>query len=97
LLLPGVGPVALAGAMASAATGGVVGGLVGAMSAWGVRDDAWSQWEDALKAGQTLIAVQGQPLSLVEVRHTLENQGGAVTCHYPYPDHELEESAAVSE
>lgn len=70
-LIPGLGPVLFAGAMASGITGGLVGGLVGAMSGWGIRDDHVRQYEEALKHGKALVVLTGDPPALAEGRAEL--------------------------
>lgn len=72
LIIPGLGPVLFAGAMASGITGGIVGGLIGAMSGWGVREDQAQQYEHELRAGKSLLLVTGDPLKLAEVQAALE-------------------------
>lgn len=70
-LIPGVGPVMFAGALASGITGGLVGGLVGAMSGWGIRDDHVRQYEGALKKGKAIVVLTGDPTALAEGRAEL--------------------------
>jgi uncharacterized membrane protein len=70
-IIPGLGPVLFAGAMASGITGGLVGGLLGAMSGWGVRDDHVRQYEEALKHGKAIVVLTGDPSTLAEGRAEL--------------------------
>lgn len=70
-IIPGLGPVLFAGAMASGITGGVVGGLIGAMGGWGVKDNDVRQYENALKAGKALVVLSGEPSELAEGRAEL--------------------------
>jgi len=70
-IIPGLGPVLFAGAVASGITGGLVGGLVGAMSGWGIRDDHVRQYEDALKHGKAIVVLTGDPPALAEGRAEL--------------------------
>ncbi len=58
LIVPGIGPLLMAGPIA---TGGVVGGLVGAMTGWGVEPDNVQSYEERIKQGAVLIFVQGPP------------------------------------
>ena len=70
-IIPGLGPVLFAGAVASGITGGLVGGLVGAMSGWGIRDDQVRRYEQALKKGKALVVLTGDPPALAEGRAEL--------------------------
>ncbi|RIK88574.1 MAG: hypothetical protein DCC67_00555 [Planctomycetota bacterium] len=82
LAVPGIGPVAFAGAMASGLTGGLVGGLVGAMSGWGVKEDQVRQYEGDLRLGKSLVVVAGDPLRLANAQAALEDCGAErVTLH----------------
>jgi outer membrane lipoprotein SlyB len=73
LVIPGIGPVVFAGAMASGITGGLVGGLVGAMTNWGVKEDHIHDYENDLRDGKTLIVATGDPLRLAEAQSVLES------------------------
>jgi hypothetical protein len=73
LLIPGLGPVLFAGAMASGITGGLVGGLIGAMSGWGVKRDHARAYEEELKKGHVLVAVAGDPSALADAREILRS------------------------
>jgi hypothetical protein len=70
-LVPGLGPVLFAGAMASGLTGGLVGGLLGAMSGWGVKGDHVRQYEAALKENKAIVVLTGEPATLAEGRAEL--------------------------
>jgi hypothetical protein len=70
-IIPGLGPVLFAGAMASGLTGGLVGGLLGAMSGWGVKSDHVREYENELKQGKALLILTGEPASLAEGRAEL--------------------------
>jgi hypothetical protein len=71
-IIPGIGPVVFAGAMASGITGGLVGGIVGAMSGWGVKEDRVHEYERDLQAGKTIVLVAGDPLRLAEAKSILD-------------------------
>jgi hypothetical protein len=82
LVVPGIGPVLFAGAIASGLTGGIVGGLVGAMSGWGVKEDRAKEYEDDLLAGRTLVIADGDPVSLAEIQGFLQRTPAVnVTIH----------------
>jgi VIT1/CCC1 family predicted Fe2+/Mn2+ transporter len=71
LIIPGIGPVVFAGAMASGITGGLVGGIVGAMSGWGIKEDRLRQYEQQVRNGKTLVVVTGIPEKLAEAKSLL--------------------------
>jgi hypothetical protein len=72
-VIPGIGPVVFAGAMASGITGGLVGGIVGAMSGWGIKEDHSREYERDLQAGKTLVLVAGNPRKLAEAKSILDD------------------------
>jgi hypothetical protein len=63
-LIPGIGPVlaggVLAGILASTATGAAAGGLLGALLGLGIPETEARRYEEELKAGRTLVVVQGE-------------------------------------
>jgi outer membrane lipoprotein SlyB len=63
-IVPGVGAVLFAGAIASGITGGLVGGLLGAMSGWGVKESQIRKYEQALRQGKSLVVLTGDPTTL---------------------------------
>ena len=70
-IIPGIGPVLFAGAMASGITGGLVGGLVGAMSGWGIKHPHILDYERALRKGKALVVLTGDPASLAAAEDDL--------------------------
>jgi hypothetical protein len=72
LVIPGLGPVLFAGAVASSLTGGVVGGLVGAMTGWGVKEDRAEEYQEDLRNGKSLIIAKADPVRLAEIQERLE-------------------------
>jgi hypothetical protein len=73
LMVPGIGPVIFAGALASGITGGLVGSIVGAMSGWGIREDHLKNFEKDIRDGKALVILTGNPRELAEGRETLED------------------------
>lgn len=71
-IIPGIGPVVFAGAMASGITGGLVGGVVGAMSGWGIKPDYIRHYEQEVRDGKTLIVVTGGARRLAEAQSLLQ-------------------------
>lgn len=61
LMIPGVGPLLIAGPLAMGLTGGIVGGFMGAMTGWGVEPDNLAMYEQKVRDGEVLIVVQGAP------------------------------------
>jgi hypothetical protein len=90
LVIPGLGPIFFAGAMASGITGGLVGGLVGAMGGWGVKDDHVRQYDEALKAGKAIVLLTGSPSELAEGRALLlASRAEKVTIHSENADSDV--------
>jgi len=62
-LIPGIGPVlaggVLASLLASAATGAAAGGVLGALLGLGIPEEEARGYEEHLRAGRTLVVVQG--------------------------------------
>jgi uncharacterized membrane protein len=73
LVIPGIGPVVFAGAMASSITGGVVGGIVGAMSGWGIREDHLRDYERDVREGKSVVMLTGAPRKLAEAKALLQD------------------------
>jgi len=62
------------------ATGGIVGGFVGAMASWGLEPEAAGRYEQALRDGRTLVAVDSVPGAepgSLETAETILEQAGA--------------------
>lgn len=78
-IIPGVGPVFFAGAMASGITGGLVGGLVGAMTGWGVKDAQIRDYEQQLREGKSLVVITGDPAALASAEEELRAAGAVQT------------------
>jgi uncharacterized membrane protein len=92
LVIPGLGPVFFAGAMASGITGSLVGGLVGAMGGWGVKDDYIRQYEAALEKGKALVVITGSPSRLAEGRALLlASRAESVTMHASTADSSVDD------
>jgi hypothetical protein len=86
LILPGVGPVVIAGPLAAAMLGGVegalagaaFGGLMGALVGLGVSKDKAIRYESQAKAGKFLVTMQGDG-SQIERAKSLFTAGNAET------------------
>jgi hypothetical protein len=75
LAIPGVGPVLLAGPIATGMTGAIVGGFLGSMTGWGVHSDHIRDYEDLVKQGALLVVVNGDPVQLAAANRILEGTG----------------------
>jgi hypothetical protein len=72
LAIPGIGPVLLAGPLATGMTGAIVGGFLGSMIGWGVHSDHIREYEDLVKQGALLVVVNGDPIQLAAASRILE-------------------------
>jgi hypothetical protein len=61
LMIPGVGPLLIAGPLAMGMTGGIVGGVLGAMVGWGIEPGNLENYEQKVREGSVLIVVEGAP------------------------------------
>ncbi len=77
LMVPGIGPLLMAGPIAA---GGVVGGLMGAMAGWGVTPDNIEEYQQLVRKGEVIIVVQGPPDRVVHA-HELLNDTSAKQVH----------------
>jgi len=76
LILPGVGPVVIAGPLAAALLGGfegalagaAFGGLTGALVGLGVSKDKAIRYESQVKAGKFLVSLQGDGSEIERAR-----------------------------
>lgn len=61
LMVPGIGPLVVAGPLAMGMTGGIVGGFLGAMTGWGVEPENVEKYQQMVTEGAVLIVVEGPP------------------------------------
>jgi hypothetical protein len=73
IAIPGIGPVLLAGPIATGMVGAIVGGFLGAMSGWGVARDRISKYEQLVREGKTLIVVHGEPDEVARAKELLQD------------------------
>lgn len=71
LTMTGVGPVIAAGALAAGITGAIVGGLLGSFQGWGIHEDHLKNYEEMIKHGKCLVAVQGDAAEVAKAYGTL--------------------------
>lgn len=92
LILPGVGPVVIAGPLAAALLGGVegalagaaIGGIAGALVGLGVSKEHAIKYETELKAGKFVVALRGTPEEVARAQETLRG-GTAETTEVYHP------------
>jgi len=83
LVLPGVGPVVVAGPLAAAVlaaiegalAGTALGSLAGALVGCGVPKDRALKYETQVKGGKFLVHVRGQPEAVARARSLLDTHG----------------------
>jgi hypothetical protein len=79
LVLPGVGPVVVAGPLAAALLAGLegaiagtaLGSLAGALVGWGIPRDRAIKYETQIKGGKFLVVVHGVPECIARARSLL--------------------------
>jgi uncharacterized membrane protein len=72
LTIPGVGPLLIAGPLATGATGAIVGGFLGALGNWGVHEDHVASYEELVQQGKMLAVDNDQPDQLAEAKRLLD-------------------------
>jgi hypothetical protein len=83
--VPGVGPLVVAGSLASALLGGVEGatagaalsGVLGWLTSLGISRQHILKYEESLKAGQCLVVAHGSPEEARKARDILTRTGAA--------------------
>jgi uncharacterized membrane protein len=83
LAIPGIGPILLAGAEATAlattlagtAIGATSGGIIGALIGLGIPEDQAKIYNDRLSEGQYIVLVTGTPGTVEQARDILRDQG----------------------
>jgi hypothetical protein len=72
LLIPGVGPVLLAGPISAGLTGAIVGGFLGSMAGWGVHEDQIGRYQEMVNEGKYLIVASGDPQEVAAATEALQ-------------------------
>ncbi|HET8548817.1 MAG TPA: general stress protein [Bryobacteraceae bacterium] len=79
LALPGIGPIVAAGPIAAALTGAglgaAAGGLIGGLAKMGVPAEHAEQYQDAVRRGHTLVAIQAADADADRVESILSRHG----------------------
>ncbi|MDA8344098.1 MAG: hypothetical protein M0Z66_01300 [Thermaerobacter sp.] len=73
--IPGIGPLIAAGPLAAALTGATAGGLTGAFLDLGIPAASSRRYEDELKKGHAVVAIQSDSERLQSARNVLQAQG----------------------
>jgi hypothetical protein len=88
--VPGVGPVIVAGSLASALLGGVegalagsaLGGILSGLAAWGISKQHILKYEEVVKAGQYLVIAHGSAEDVKKAQAILAGTGASeLTSH----------------
>ena len=90
LWIPGVGPVVVAGSLASALLGGVegalggsaLGGILSGLAAWGISKKHILKYEEIVAGGKFLVIAHGSAEDVAKAREVLATTGAAeLTAH----------------
>ena len=71
LAIPGIGPLLLAGPIATGMTGALVGGFLGSMAGWGVHADHVAQYQKKVESGKILVIATGDPRQVADAERVL--------------------------
>jgi uncharacterized membrane protein len=82
LILPGLGPIVVAGPLTAAVVAGIegaiagtaLGSLAGALVGWGVPREKALKYEKHVKGGKFLVVVRGEPEVVTRARSLLDKQ-----------------------
>jgi hypothetical protein len=95
LVLPGVGPIIVAGPLAAsvvaaiegAVAGTALGSLAGALVGWGVPHERALKYETQVKGGKFLVIVRGNPEVVARARTMLDSQSSDhISVYKPTPE-----------
>jgi uncharacterized membrane protein len=90
MFVPGVGPVIVAGSLASALLGGMegavagaaLGGILSGLAAWGISKQQILKYEEVVKAGKFLVIAHGSADDVKKAQQILSGTGPAeLTSH----------------
>jgi len=78
MAIPGIGPLVAAGwlatTLAGAATGALAGGLIGALTSAGLSREEAEVYEEGVRRGSTLVAVQADEADIPKVEAILDRR-----------------------
>ena len=79
IVLPGIGPLLIAGPLAAALTGAGIGaasgGLIGGLIGSGIPEEHANEFHSGLERGHVLVAAHVDASQVVEVRKILDEEG----------------------
>jgi uncharacterized membrane protein len=83
--IPGVGPVVVAGSLASALLGGVegavagsaLGGILSGLAAWGISKQHILKYEEVVQGGKFLVIAHGSAADVQKAREVLSTTGAS--------------------
>jgi hypothetical protein len=95
LVLPGIGPILVAGPLAAALLGGIegaiagtaLGSLTGALIGWGLPKEKALKYETHVKGGRFLVAVRGEPEVIARVQALLDHESSEHIEHFNPSEH----------
>lgn len=73
--IPGIGPIVAAGPLAAALTGAAAGGVAGAFMDMGIPAASGKRYEEELRRGHAVVAVEANDSQLESARNVLQAQG----------------------
>jgi hypothetical protein len=85
IAIPGIGPLLLAGPLATGITGALVGGFLGSMSGWGVHSDHVAGYQNLVHEGKVLVVAHGDP-SEVALAENVLRETHPLELHLHAPD-----------
>lgn len=75
LVVPGIGPLLAAGPIAGLLSGAATGGLAGGLIDWGIPVEEGRRYEEDIRQGKILVAVQSSGPKLDDAANTLRQFG----------------------
>lgn len=75
LAIPGIGPIIAAGPIAAGLTGAAAGGIAGGLVDMGIPQDRGNYYEEQVKGGKILTAVEADDNKVDDVASFLRNNG----------------------
>lgn len=77
LAIPGVGPILAAGPIAAGLTGAVAGGIAGGLIDMGIPEERGQHYEEQVKQGKILAAVEADQTKIEDVSNFLRQNGAS--------------------
>ncbi len=78
LAIPGIGPILAAGPLAGLLSGAVTGGIAGGLVDWGIPAEEGKRYEENIKEGKILVAVNCNDSKVDQAAGTLRRHGAEV-------------------